>query len=221
MIYYPVYLDLRNRPCVVIGTGAEAKRKVQGLLEVGARVTVVTGEPSPALEGLAAEERIALRRRPYQEGDLAGAFLAIAATTDDLELSERIAVEARNAGVLLNVMDITHLCTWIAPALVERGDLTVAISSAGKSPAFTRFVKEELEQLLPREYGPLLELLTAVRQELRRRRVRVRPDAWQEALASGAWRDLVQRDAGEAQDYLVTLLASRRQKRPPVEKTAP
>ena len=184
MGYYPVFLGMQERPCVVIGTGPEAERKVEGLLEAGAQVTVVAARPSPLLEELATQGRVALHRRPYSEGDLAGAFLAIAATTEDVELSKRIANEAERERVLLNVMDVTALCTWIAPALVHRGRLIMAISTSGLSPAMARFIREELEETVPKEYGTLLEIVAEVRKRLRRGGLRPHPDAWNTALNS-------------------------------------
>ena len=87
-------------------------------------------------------------------------------------------------------MDLPDLCTWIAPALVRRGDLTLALSTAGRSPAMARFVKEELEHVIPKEYGTLLEILAEVRHDLRRRRITPPPEAWQKAL-DGEIRDLL------------------------------
>ena len=201
MGYYPVYLDLGERQCVVIGSGPEAERKVRGLLEAGAFVKVITHRVSKGLQEMEARGQIVVRRRHYEEGDLKAAFLAIAATTHDRELSERIAAEAEREGVLLNVMDITHLCTWIAPAIVRRGDLALAISTGGLSPAMARFVREELEQTLPEEFGPLLQALVEVRRGLRSRNVAPRPDQWQKVirrelgsvLASGDWESFKRR----------------------------
>ena len=126
-------------------------------------VTAVTAHPSAPLEEEASRGRITLHRRPYQDGDLVGAFLAVAATTEDVDLSGRIAEEAKREGVLLNVVDITPLCTWIAPAIVRRGDLTVAISTNGLSPAMARFAKDQVDESLPEEYGSLLEIVAEVR----------------------------------------------------------
>ncbi|GBD10998.1 Siroheme synthase [bacterium HR23] len=182
--YYPVFLDLRGRRCVLIGTGEEIERKAQGLMEAGAVLTVITPHPTPGLQALAGVGRIALLQRPYQEGDLRGAFLAISATTTDYALSHRIAEEARREGVLLNVVDTPHLCTWIAPALLRRGALTVAISTQGLSPAVARFVRERLERLLPPEWGVFLDMVARLRREVRRRGVHPSPQAWQDALGS-------------------------------------
>ncbi len=210
MGYYPVFLNLEKSPCVVIGEGLEAERKVQGLIEAGALVTVITPNPSQSLEELEAQGKITLRKEKFSEGDLAGAFLAIAATTEDLEISERIAREAEREGVLLNVIDITHLCTWIAPAIVRRGKLTVAISTSGLSPAMARFVKEEIERALPRKYETLLEVLAEVRKNLRRRNTRPHPDKWQKALTEIANNDLEEGDWKAIKLYLMELLRPQR-----------
>lgn len=182
MAYYPVYLDLRDRSCVIIGTGHEADRKIMDLIDVGAVVTAITSQPTPLIQEYDEDQKITLIKRGYRDGDLTSAFLAVAVTTDDLELSGRIADEAQRECVLLNVVDVTPLCVWIAPATVRRGDLTVAISTNGLSPAMARFARERIDEDLPEEYGALLEILGEVRAELRRRRVRPKPDAWQEVL---------------------------------------
>ena len=206
MGYYPVFLGLQGRPCVVIGTGPEVERKVHGLLEAGAQVTVVADRPSHPLEELETQGRIVLHRRPYSEGDLAGAFLAIAATTEDVELSGRIASEAERERVLLNVMDVTALCTWIAPALVRRGKLTLAISTSGLSPAMARLVREELDASVPEEYGTLLEIVAEVRKRLRQRGVRPHPDAWNAALNSDIKALLAKGDSEGVAALLLELL---------------
>ena len=182
MGYYPVFLHIQERCCVVIGTGPEVERKIQGLLEAGARVTVISEQPSLSLLELKERGDITLHSRPYSEGDLAGVFLAISATTENVELSRRIAEEARCEHVLLNVMDITDLCTWIAPALVKRGKLTMAISTSALSPAMARLVREEIEETVPIEYGNLLDVVAEVRKGLRARGIRPHPDRWNAAL---------------------------------------
>ncbi|MFN3975174.1 MAG: bifunctional precorrin-2 dehydrogenase/sirohydrochlorin ferrochelatase [Dehalococcoidia bacterium] len=180
--YYPVFLDLRARRCVVIGTGEGVEGKVRVLLEAGAQVTVITQCPSPGLLDRAQAGSIALLQRSYREGDLRGAFLAIAATTADYTLSQRIAQEAQREGVLLNVVDTPDLCTWIAPAIVRRGALTVAVSTNGLSPAVAHFIRERLERLLPQDWGVLLDLVARARREVRRRGVHPSPEVWQKAL---------------------------------------
>lgn len=179
--YYPVCLDLRGRPCVVIGGGSVAARKVEGLLECGARVTVVAPALAPALQTLLDQGRIEARLRPYADGDLAGAALAIAAT-DERDVNARVADEARARGVWLNAADDPERCDFILPAVIRRGDLQIAISTGGRSPALARRLREDLERLLPAEYADLLPLLADVRAELRQEGVDVPPERWQSAV---------------------------------------
>jgi uroporphyrin-III C-methyltransferase / precorrin-2 dehydrogenase / sirohydrochlorin ferrochelatase len=161
---YPVMLELRGRRCVVIGGGAVAEGKVRGLLEAGAEVTLIAPELTEELELLARQGSIALERRPYAEGDLKGAFLAIAAT-DDAAANERIFDEAEAQGVLLNAVDDISHCHFAAPAVLRRGDLVVALSTGGKAPALAKQLRSRLSSQFPDEYATLLELLGEVREK--------------------------------------------------------
>lgn len=165
MKYYPIFLRVEGRSCVVIGGGEVAERKVGALLEAGARVAVISPAVTPGLEALAASGRIAHRRRAYRPGDLRGAFLAYAAT-DDETLHASIAREAEEGGVLLNVVDRPQWCTFIVPATVTRGDLTIAVSTAGGSPALARRLRRDLESALGPEYERALVVLARLRQHL-------------------------------------------------------
>jgi len=160
--YYPVYLDLRGRPCLVVGGGEIAARKVEGLLAAGARVTVVSPTLGPALTGLAETHEILHHARPYRPGDLAGVALAFAAT-DDPELHAAIAGEAAAAGVPLNVVDRPAFCTFIAPAILARGTVTLAISTGGASPALAAHLRRELEGVVGPEYALAAEILGKLR----------------------------------------------------------
>jgi precorrin-2 dehydrogenase/sirohydrochlorin ferrochelatase len=177
--YYPVFLDLQGRHCLVIGGDREALRKVRGLLECRARITLIAPKAVPELAELARQGQIAWRRRPYQPGDLAGAFLAIATP----QVASRFAAlhgEATAERVLLNTMDEPSLCVWIAPSLVRRGPITIAVSTGGRSPAFARWLREYLERLLPEEVFALGELMIELREELRADgHQAVPPDRWQ------------------------------------------
>ena len=163
--FYPVSLALRGRLCVVVGGGGVAEHKVQGLLEAGARVTVVSPEVSPLLEDLAANGAVELHRRPYRPGDLAGAFLAIAAT-DDRAVNGAIWAEAEARGVLLNAVDDLDHCHFIAPAIHRAGDITVAVSTAGKSPALAVRLRQRIAGLIGRAEARLCEFLGGLRPEL-------------------------------------------------------
>jgi siroheme synthase-like protein len=166
MRYYPVFLDLRGKRCVVFGGSPLAARKAAGLLEAGARVEVVAADPCPEL--LAMEVEIV--RRGYRQGDLTGARLAIDAG-GDASSSALIRGEADAEGVLLNVMDVPAQCDFIAPAIVKRGPLQVAISTSGESPFLAASLRAQLEALLGEEWRELVTLVGGLRRDLRRRGV--------------------------------------------------
>jgi precorrin-2 dehydrogenase len=165
MAYIPIFLDVTGRECVVVGGGEVAARKVESLLEAGARVTVVSPQLSPSLESLAANGSITHIARDYQRGDILGCVLVYAAT-DDRKLHRELAVEARALGIPVNVVDVPELCTFIAPAVVKRGALQIAISTGGASPAFAARLRRELEDRFGTEYARTLEVLRAARRRL-------------------------------------------------------
>jgi len=173
MGYYPIAIDLTGKRALVVGGGEVALRKVEALLESGARVTVVAPEVAPEIERLAESGKIVLRRRNYEAGDLADAVLAIAAT-DDREVNLRVSEDARGANVLVNAVDDPELCSFIVPAMVRRGDLVVSVITGGKSPALARRVREKIEETFGPEYADLAELLGEVR-ELARDRIESQP----------------------------------------------
>ena len=194
--YYPVFLDLKGRHCVVIGGGEVAERKVQSLLECHARVTVVSPEVTPAIQSGASRGGLQWLARKYLGGDLKGVFLAIAAT-DQGEVNKAIADEAARERVILNVVDNAALCTFIAPSVVRQGEVTVAISTGGASPALARKMRGSLEHSQALEYAHLVGILSSARKELKRRQVHVDPQRWQESI-TGELVDLV-KDGKEEQ----------------------
>jgi uroporphyrin-III C-methyltransferase/precorrin-2 dehydrogenase/sirohydrochlorin ferrochelatase len=145
--YYPVVLDLHERPCVVLGDTALADEKALGLRTSGATVIHI--------------------RRPFRAGDLVGAYLAIDAS-DDPDAQRAAREEADRERVLLNVADVTHQCDWIAPALVKRGPLQIAISTSGESPFLARALRERIEEAVGEEWGPFTRLVGRMRRNLRR-----------------------------------------------------
>lgn len=164
--YYPLALDLRDRRVVVIGGGPVATRKTAALLKAGARLTVVSPTVSARLARWAREGRLLHRARRYRRGDLRGVCLAVAATSTPEE-HKKIAVEARRTATWLNVVDEPALCDFIAPAVIRRGDLTIAISTGGTNPALARWLRRTLKDLIGEEYGRVTRLLGAVRVGLR------------------------------------------------------
>jgi len=165
MRYYPIFLDIKNRPCLVVGGGAVGLRKILTLLECDARVTVVAPAADENLQDLADAGKIALRKRPYQSADLDGMFLIIGAT-DDAPLNLQIKTDADREGKLCNIADCPEACHFILPALVERGDLVIAISTSGKSPAFAKRIRKDLETTFGPEYADFLKLMGAIRRKL-------------------------------------------------------
>lgn len=166
MKYYPAYLDLRGRRCAVFGGGELAAQKVDGLRSAGAKVTVIAETFSADLERLGLAGEIDLQRRAYRPGDLSEIDLAIDASEDEM-LGLAISDEARETRTWLNVVDRPSLCDFIAPAIVRRGDLTIAISTGGASPALARRIRQDLERVYGDEYGAALKVMRAIRDRLR------------------------------------------------------
>jgi precorrin-2 dehydrogenase/sirohydrochlorin ferrochelatase len=167
-MFDPVFLNLDGKRVVVIGGGEVAERKVLPLVDCGADVTVISPEVTPRLDSMAASNVIALERRRYEAGDCAGAFLVISAT-DDPDLHRVIWEDAQQAGAIVNTVDDPALCDFIAPAVINRGDLTVAISTNSRSPGLAAYLRRRLLRLIGPEYGELLNLLAEIRPEIRQR----------------------------------------------------
>ena len=180
--YYPAFIDVRGRNCLVIGGGPLGEEKVVKLLECNAKVIVIAPEVTPAVEKLAAQGQVEWLMREYRTGDLAQAFIAIASTDDD-DTNRQIYAEAEERNVLLNVVDVTHLCTFIAPSVARRGEVTVATSTGGASPALARTFREKLESSRILEFADLAPILARGRAELRHRGLRVPPDHWQRCIS--------------------------------------
>lgn len=186
--YFPVFADLRNRLVVVIGGGEVALRKVEGLLAAGARVRVVAPELHRSLEELSAQGRVEIERREYRAGDLEGATLAVAATSEP-EVNRAVADEAQSRHLLLNVVDFPQLCSFIVPSVIRRDELTVAISTGGMSPALAKRMRQKLEETLVPEYGPFLRLLGTLRARVRQElpMPAQREAFWSEVVGSSAF----------------------------------
>jgi precorrin-2 dehydrogenase/sirohydrochlorin ferrochelatase len=165
--YYPIFLKVENRTCLVVGGGEVGARKVKTLLSCGASVALVSPEVVEWLEEKIEEGIVHLVGKHYEEKQLEGCFLVIAAT-DDLELNSRIAKDAEKRGLLCNVVDYPQEGNFILPALIQRGALIVAISTSGKSPALARQIRQDLGQLFGAEYAEFLEIMGAVRTRLLR-----------------------------------------------------
>jgi siroheme synthase-like protein len=188
---FPVSLEVAGRRCVVFGAGPVARARATALLDAGAVVTVIG--------------------RPYEEGDLAGVFLAVAATGDAAETA-RIFAEADREGVLLNAVDDPAHCHFAVPAVLRRGDLTVTVSTGGRAPGYARSLRNELSRAVGAEYGTLVDIIGDVRAELRTERADGADfDQW-----AARWRDALEYDliglvragrTGEARTLLRAALA--------------
>ncbi len=179
--YYPVSLNVTGRRCVVVGGGQVALRKATSLLECEARVTVVSPEACAGLADLAAQGRIEIVRRAFRNGDLAGVWLAIAATSDS-RTNRQVAAEGAKTKTLVNIVDDAEDSDFIVPASVRRGDITIAVSTSGASPALARQIRSRLETRFGEEYAVLARLVREVRAGLIESGVRHDPEAWQAAL---------------------------------------
>lgn len=156
---------MQARQTVVVGGGQVAARKVEGLLDAGAQVTVISPDLVPELQIQADSGLFTYMERAYQDGDLEGALLAIAAT-DEITVNQAIWAEATRRGCLVNVVDDPQHSTFILPAVLQRGELNVAVSTGGGSPALARRIREHLEKIIGPEYGILAELMGELRPEL-------------------------------------------------------
>ena len=198
--YYPVYLDVKDRLCVIIGGGPIGEGKIASLLECGANIRMICPDVTEDVQDMADTGVIHLEKRVYEEGDLEGAFIVIAATNDNT-VNRRIADEAESLGVLLNVADVTHLCNFIAPSVVRKGEVTVAISTAGLSPALARKLRETLEVSGDLDYADMASTLAEVRGELRGEGNVINADHWQACLTQELL-DLFYRDRDAAKATL-------------------
>jgi len=164
-IYYPIFLNLEGKPCLVVGGGEVAVRKAAALIQCGAKVKVVAPEVSPQMERFVALGKVSVERRGYENGDLKGIFLVIAAT-DNPEVNHRVSQDARNLGIPVNVADSVEASDFIVPSTMRRGELVIAISTSGHSPALARWIREDLEKRYGQEYARLVDLISKVRQRL-------------------------------------------------------
>lgn len=162
---FPMFLKLQGRQCLVVGAGRVGEPKISGLADTGAQVRVVALEASAAVRELAEEGKIQLELRDYSAGDLDGVFLAVVATSSR-PLNAAIYREARQRGVLCNVVDDPPQCDFFYPAVVQRGDLQIAVSTAGQSPSLAQKLRQQLELQFGPGYEHWVSELGATRKEV-------------------------------------------------------
>jgi siroheme synthase-like protein len=208
MGYYPIFLEMSERRCVVLGGGAVAERRIDGLLAAAAEVTVISLTITAGLRSLLTEKRIRFIERAYETGDLAGYDLVFVAT-DEPEINARICRDAKAQGVWINSADDPAHCDFILPAVIRRGDLTVAVSTGGASPAATRAIREELDQYFTGDYAGFVRIAREVRNELRGRSLKVTADGWNNALKGDFWRLVREGRTEQAKTLLLERLAAK------------
>jgi len=165
MKYYPVLLQLEGKTVLVVGGGVVAERKVENLLELAARIHIVSIELTEKLHKLIESKEIKYLGSEFKEEQLEGVFFVIAATDDKL-LNRRISEEARKRRLLVNAVDQPEDCDFIFPSIIKRGELLIAISTSGKSPALAKRLRQELEAQFGSEYGVFLDLMGRLRKEI-------------------------------------------------------
>jgi precorrin-2 dehydrogenase/sirohydrochlorin ferrochelatase len=165
MSLFPIFLKLTARPCTVVGAGDLAESKIESLLTANARVTVIAPHANARITVLADSGEITLHPREYADGDLAGQFLAVAAT-DNPAVNRAVFAEAEASGVLINAVDDPPFCDFYFPSVVRRGDLQIAISTAGASPALAQRLRKEINAILPLDAGDWLTELGNLRREV-------------------------------------------------------
>ncbi len=208
MSYFPIVLEMTGRRCLVIGGGAVAERKIAGLLDVGAAVTVVSPKVTEAISHWSKNNSIQLTARCYQHGDLSGHELVFVAT-DEPDVNDRVYQEGKSCGVWVNSADDPDHCDFILPAVIRRGDLTVAISTGGASPAATRAIREELDDYFTAEYAQFVQVAAEVRMELKENSPNAGAGTWNSAL-KGEFRRLIRAGQPEqAKEFLLKTLGAR------------
>lgn len=168
MDYFPVFLDLKNRLCLLVGGGEVATRKGRMLAKAGARLRIVAPEISAELRELAIKNNGELHERDYQSDDLQDCVLVIAATDIEL-LNEQISADAQALHLPVNVVDTPALCTYITPAIINRSPLVIAVSSGGEAPVLARLVRAKLEAFIPASYGKLAQIASQWRDRIKTR----------------------------------------------------
>lgn len=190
MDFLPIFLDIREQPCLVVGGGEVAARKSALLLRAGARVTMLAPELSRAFDADLAAARIEHRAASFRDEDVAGYGLVIAATNDDA-VNRAVAAAARARHIPVNVVDRPALCSFIMPSIIERAPVIVAVSSGGASPVLARLLRARLETLIPAGYGRLAALAAAFRDEVKSRFKPAERRRFWERVLQGPIADLV------------------------------
>ena len=179
--YYPIYLDLNGRHCIVIGEGPEAERAAQELLESRATVTVIGSKTTPAIKDLANRQILEWKSREYRSGDLKNAFLVIS-ENNQTNTYEPVVSDAKSHNILINVINVRHVSNFISPHITRSGEVAFAISTTWLSPALAIHLKEKLEESPIMRWAEMGEMLHEVDLELNQKQIYPHPDRWRECL---------------------------------------
>ncbi len=202
MNYYPVYLDLRGRSVLLVGAGTVALQKIDALVEGGARVHVVSPEAKPPFQRLARGGKIRWSRRPYRTSDMKGARLVIAATNNP-KVHQKISKDARARGIWANIVDVPPLCDFIAPAIVRRGDIQIAISTGGAAPALAKYLRKKLETVIGPEHEDFVKMVKALRPRILKLEKPQRLSLWECIVSDAFLRDIRVHGVAHARRRLV------------------
>jgi siroheme synthase-like protein len=206
MALYPIFVELKGRPIIVIGGGNVGAEKVRGLLAAEADITVVSPELIDELREHAAAGRIRHVARAYQESDLDGGYEFIMVATDDGAINAQVGAAGKKRGIWVNAADDPTNCDFILPAVIRKGKITLAASTSAASPALARRLREELDAYLTDDMPALADLLAEVRQEVRKRGIKIANDTWQYAIDGQLRVLLAQRKYGQARARLLERL---------------
>jgi precorrin-2 dehydrogenase/sirohydrochlorin ferrochelatase len=201
MKYYPVFLNLKGRPVLLAGAGPIALQKLGNLLQCQARVHVVAPEALPEIRRLARDGKIKWSRRSYRTADMKRMALALAAT-DDASLQKRIAREARARGIWVNIVDVPPLCDFIAPAIVGRGNIQIAISTGGAAPALARHLRQKVESIIGPEYADFAAVIGKMRPVILKLSKERRASFWECVVSDHFMKDIRKHGIARAEKLL-------------------
>jgi siroheme synthase-like protein len=206
MALYPIFVELKGRPIIVIGGGNVGAEKVRGLLAAEADITIVSPELIDELREHAAAGRVRHIARAYEESDLDGGYEFIMIATDDGAINAQVAAAGKKRSIWVNAADDPPNCDFILPAVIRKGKITLAASTSAASPALARRLREELDAYLTDDMPALADLLAEVRQEVRKRGIKIANDTWQYAIDGQLRVLLAQRKYGQARARLLERL---------------
>lgn len=166
MAFYPIFINIKDKPVLVVGGGSIACRKVQTLLEFGAFVRIVSPQVIPELRQLINEGNCQWRKKVYAKEDIEDAVLVFSCTEKE-EINAQVALDAEAENRLINVADDPQKCSFIVPSIMRRGDLSIAVSTGGSSPMAARIIREELEEIYGDEIKVYLDLLRNWRERVK------------------------------------------------------